>query len=213
MLGIISKYLDNVTILRRLLFAVMFLPNDLPEFWKIVLEFATFGEDSCSINEAEGKLIMENLWELNQAAFLSDETLKKQFLDHEFNGKMIGMPLISMSTTCLKCEAKLAIRTDRSAPLIIYDDHIGTILGCHYHKTCSNAQCSYVQYYGYFSYHGHIYFNEDWQQHDYFVSSRETAFQMDFLMRLKADVLIGHISFQQRAEMYNYVHVRSINDK
>ena len=182
MLGIISKYLDNVTILRRLLFAVMFLPNDLPEFWKIVLEFATFGEDSCSINEAEGKLIMENLWELNQAAFLSDETLKKQFLDHEFNGKMIGMPLISMSTTCLKCEAKLAIRTDRSAPLIIYD-------------------------------HGHIYFNEDWQQHDYFVSSRETAFQMDFLMRLKADVLLGHISFQQRAEMYNYVHVRSINDK
>ena len=40
----------------------------------------------------------------------------------------------------------------------------------------------------------------------YFISSRETAFEMSMLTKLDADILIGVMSYKQSADIYNYIH-------
>ena len=49
-------------------------------------------------------------------------------------------------------------------------------------------------------------YDEDWSTLPYFMSTRETAFSMDMLHRLDKEILIGQISYKQRAEIYNDVH-------
>ena len=44
MLGILSKYIKEVSVLRKLLFAVMFLPEDLPDRWGTAIQFAYSGQ-------------------------------------------------------------------------------------------------------------------------------------------------------------------------
>ena len=46
MLQAISKYIQDVSILRRLLFAVAHLPSDFPNLWGVAVEFATEGKES-----------------------------------------------------------------------------------------------------------------------------------------------------------------------
>lgn len=38
------------------------------------------------------------------------------------------------------------------------------------------------------------------------LSTRETAFEMSLLLQLDAEVLIGQLSYKQRAEIYNIKH-------
>lgn len=116
--------------------------------------------------------------------------------------------VISASEKCLTCEKKLLIRKDRPdrpAPLVIYDDSLGTLPGNHYHKYCS---CGFTQYYGYYTTGGsaEVHYNPNWESLPYFVSSRETAFSMDLLKRFNAEILLGQNSFKQCADVYNYLH-------
>ena len=46
MLGVIAKYIQDVSVIRRLLFTVVFLTPDLPMYWGVVIEFATAGKVS-----------------------------------------------------------------------------------------------------------------------------------------------------------------------
>lgn len=46
----------------------------------------------------------------------------------------------------------------------------------------------------------------DWQSLPYFMSSRETAFAIEMLQRLDSEILIGQISYKQRADIYNDIH-------
>ena len=41
MLRFLSKHLDKAGVLRRLIFAVVNLPDDLPNLWEVAAEFAT----------------------------------------------------------------------------------------------------------------------------------------------------------------------------
>ena len=76
--------------------------------------------------------------------------------------------------------------------------------------------CSFTQYYGYYTKGGlqacHEIYNEDWESLPYFVSTKETAFSMDLLKRLDAEIVIGHLSYTQRADIYNHVHNYSSED-
>ena len=40
----------------------------------------------------------------------------------------------------------------------------------------------------------------------YFVSSRETGFEMSLLEKFDAELLLGQVSYNQRADIYNYYH-------
>ena len=40
----------------------------------------------------------------------------------------------------------------------------------------------------------------------YFMSTRETAFEMAMLKQLDAEILIGQLSYKQKSKIYNVVH-------
>ena len=218
MLHLIAKYIQDASVLRKLLFATVFLSPHLPEFWGLVVEFATAGKDAASsITPEQARALSENIQTLNSSAFDTDEKLFKELLQLELpTTKPLGIPLISDNNVCFLCGSNLLVRKDRPARMIVYDMSRGTLPASHFHKYCSRRMCSFTQYYGYYTKGGpqscQSIYNGDWQSLPYFVSSKETAFSMNLLKRLDAEIVIGHLSYKQRADIYNHVHSYSSED-
>ena len=208
MLGALAKYFQDVSVLRRLLFAAVFLSPELPMFWEVVVEFATAGKiTKGSVTPDQVRALIENIQALNAAAFEGDDILQKELIFLKIPGKKpLGIPLIGPSSSCLLCGCKLQLRKDRHASVVIYDTKYGTISGAHFHKFCPSRTCSFTQYYGYHSTNNKMMFNSEWRSLPYFISSRDTAFSLDILTQLDANLMIGQISFKQQADIYNYTH-------
>ena len=208
MLGVLAKYIQDVSVIRRLLFAVVFLSPDLPMYWGVVVEFATAGKvPRSSVTPDQVKALVENIEYLDATAFQTDLALQREIIFTTIAGKKpLGIPLISPCTSCLLCGSKLQLRNDRHAPVVIYDIKHGTVPGAHFVKFCPKRTCSFTQYYGYYSSLNKIRFNPDWSSLEYFLSSRDTAFSLEILRRLDANTLIGHLSFKQQASIYNYTN-------
>lgn len=209
MLSAISKHVKDVSVLRRLLFALSQLPSDLPDVWKVAVEFATKGKEGCVTDSESTRLMLKNLEEIDISAFQDDKSLFFELLATPFNcSKPMGVVLLSSMANCLLCGSSLQLRKDRPASVVIYDDNVGTIPGSHFHKTCKNRGCGYTQYYGYYTLKGsaQIFFNKDWDSLPYFVSSRETVFSMASMQRFESEILLGQLSFKQSAEIYNLIH-------
>ena len=49
-------------------------------------------------------------------------------------------------------------------------------------------------------------YDDEYSELPYFVSSNMTAFETKLLYQLTAEILLGHISYRQRSDIYNYVH-------
>ena len=81
------------------------------------------------------------------------------------------------------------MRSDKPSSIVIYDDYLGTVPATHY--TLSDSL---------------VHYNDNCTDLSYFISTRETAIATSLLKRLDAEVLIGQISYKQRAEIYNEVH-------
>lgn len=47
----------------------------------------------------------------------------------------------------------------------------------------------------------------------YFVSSSETAFEVKMLIKFDAELLLGQISYKQKADIYNYSHSYEVEPK
>lgn len=211
MLGALAKYIDDVSVLRKLLFAVSHLPPDLPALWEVAVEFAT-GErvKKNEITATQARLFMENIEELDALAFATDRVLQKELNNFRFSGKQpMGVILMSQNKQCCKCGSSLQLRRDRPSSVVIYDDEMGTVPGSHYHKLCTNQSCGLTQFYGYVSFNCSIYYNLDWEVNPYFVSSRESVFSMQLLKRFDSEILIGQMSFKQCADAYNFLHLHT----
>ena len=65
MLSVAAKHFSEVSDLRRLLFALVHLPEDLPDRWMFVLDFATSGK-RCGITAEQVRVLSENLEELDE---------------------------------------------------------------------------------------------------------------------------------------------------
>ena len=192
MLAAVSKHIKDVSILRRLLFAVSQLPDELPDVWRLAVEFATRHKKGSIKDEATVKLIMENLEEIDPMAFKSDNNLFLELLSSPMDNPL-GVALISPVKECILCGNTLHLRRDRPSVITIYDDRVGTIPGTHFHKNCKSRSCGCTQYYGYYTKKGstQVFFNADWKLMSYFVSSRETAFSTTLMKRFEAEVLLG----------------------
>ena len=122
----------------------------------------------------------------------------------------LGIVLVSSNNTCRLCGSKLLVRNERTSCITIYTEVYGTVVGTHYHKFCQQFQkgCSFRQYYGYSSEGDQsvIFYDADWATIKYFVSSSETAFELDMLRKFDVELLIGQISYNQKAEIYNYTN-------
>lgn len=207
MLRSISEHFKDVSILRKIIFAIVHLPKDTPNYWELVLQFAMKKPPSISIDKF--KVLVENLQELDATAFATDKVLLQELMEKQsVKGKPLGLLLISSNQKCLICKSNLLLRKDRGAPVVIYDDINGSLPGTHFHKYCSNRSCKFTQYYGYYTVGGsnQVFFNSDWESLDYFVSSRETVFSINLLQRFNAEILIGQLSFMQCADIYNHLH-------
>jgi len=76
MLGVLAKYFKDVSVLRRLLFAAVFLSPELPMFWEVVVEFATGGKVSkASVTPDQVRAMVENLQALCNAVRLDTRRL------------------------------------------------------------------------------------------------------------------------------------------
>ena len=208
-----SEYVQEVSVLQRMICAVAHLPSELPNLWSIVVEFGAVGKET-TITAEKARVLLENLEDFDEEALRSAKstTLFLELVHFIPNctksSAPIGVVLMSPSKTCQKCNALLTIRGDRPSRVTIYDDVLGTLPGAHYHKYCRKVGCHLHQYYGYHK-HGEsegMHYDSEWVSLPYFVSSQQTAFSMRLLVTFDADLLIGQVSYKQRAEMYNYVH-------
>ncbi len=92
MLSVAARYFSEVSEIRRLLFALVHLPEDAPQRWKIALDFATSGKNSIVTTE-QVKVLSENLQELEKNAFHTDNDLTKEILHYPSN-KPLGIVLL-----------------------------------------------------------------------------------------------------------------------
>lgn len=204
MLGTVSKIIKDASTLRRLLFAAVNLPPKTPNFWGIVVEFATVGKtERSTVTQEQARVLVENLKALDQEAFSTDQSLLRELV-LIVSSKPLGIILLSEREICVLCGSKLLVRSDKHSSIVIYDDSMGTIPATHFHKYCSKRSCSCTQFYGYYTLSDSLtYYNDECA---YFISSRETAVSTTMLKRLDAEILIGQLSYKQRAEIYNAVH-------
>ena len=87
MLRSISEHFKDVSILWKIIFAIVHLPKDTPNYWELVLQFAMKKPPSISIDKF--KVLVENLQELDAIAFATDKTTMvwehgKPFLWHSY---------------------------------------------------------------------------------------------------------------------------------
>lgn len=204
----VSDHLQNVSTLRRLLFAVKYLSRDLPNFWSIALEFAT-GHTS-DADTAIVSALIENLESFDEKAFQNDEELTREIINWRSDGRPLGIVLISRKSQCVVCKSSLMLRKDRAASIVVYDDTLGPCPGSHFHKVCTRRSCSIRQYYGYHtataSTEPEIIYDDDWKENKYFVSSSVTAFSMQMLVQMDSQILIGQLSYMQIANIFNNIH-------
>jgi hypothetical protein len=189
---------------RRLVFAANKLPRETPKLWDIVSSFAEKdSQPGCDVTPEKA-----NMEYMEADALHPDVQLLSEL--QSFVGPLgvsLGIILISPTQICKLCGSSLLVKADRPSRVIVCTDTMSTINSTHYRKICKKYRsgCPYIQHYGHHSMGGNI-FDDDWQSLPYFLSTRETAVEMSLLQQLDAEILIGQLSYKQRAEIYNYKH-------
>ena len=195
---------SQASTVRRMLFATSFLPPDIPNYWEMVATFASDG----SVSPQQAKLKMENVQMLDSEALCSDVNLTKELMAMEYGpaNQALGVPLVPKQTMCQKCHGNLLLRSDRPCRMTLYTESFGTVSATHFHKYCRNYRkgCNFVQFYGYHKCgDGGLQYSDDWMLLQYFLSSQETGFEMSMLKQYDVELLIGQISYKQKADIYN----------
>ena len=213
-MDLIPPELQDVAVLKRILFAAVHLPRDLPHYWSVVTQFASQGSPSGQSLQPESvKIAVKNLQSVNEKAFVTDKQLITEI--HALCATPscttpLGIILVSPHTNRRLCGGKLLIQNDRPSHITVYTETCGTVIGTHYHKFCQHFRrgCSVRQFYGYSSEGSQsvTFYDPDWGEHEYFVSSSETAFELGMLRKFDAELLLGQMSYSQKAEIYNYCH-------
>lgn len=197
---------ENCAVLRRMLFATSFLPPDLPLCWEIIARFAN--QEGASETAESVRVAMDNMRVLNNEAFVSDDILASQLINMQYDitKQSLGIPLVPNQTKCPKCGGGLALRSDRPSRLTLYTETFGTVAATHFHKYCRNSHkgCRFVQYYGYHKQEGENHgYDQEWESLPYFISTQETGFELKMLKKFDTELLIGQLSYNQKADIYN----------
>lgn len=201
---------SNMSVLRRLVFAAKNINTSAPGYWDLVRRF---GFKDCPKKPGAKKVptFIENLALLDQETFLGDTELLTELHHFEgYHGNPLGILLISSKETCKNCAGKLLVRGDRPSFPVVYNEDIETVLGTHFRKYCENQSkgCHFVQHYGFYTTDGidGIIYDDDYYTFPYFMSMSMTVFQITILKGFTAQMLIGQLSYKQKAEIYNYCH-------
>ena len=201
-----AAQVKDTAVFRRLVFAASYLPTDIPHYWNIVATFAS--QESLCLSPDSAKIVMENVQILSPETVSSDKDLIKQLIGMKYSitAQPLGVPLVPNQTKCLTCGGKLLLRSDRPSRMTLYTDSLGTVSATHFHKYCHNHRkgCKFVQFYGYYkSGNGNAHYSSNWMTLPYFLSSQETGFEMAMLQQFDCELLIGQMSYKQKADIYN----------
>lgn len=111
---------SSVIVQRRMYFASLFLPADLPHYWDII---ARFRSKRSTVTPEAAKLTVENTKIIDPEAFISDAELTEKILQIECSAtkQPLGIPLIPSQTYCTTCNGKLLLRGDRPSRLNMYN--------------------------------------------------------------------------------------------
>ena len=143
--------IEDVYVLRRLLFTLSQLSEEVPNYWA---KFAVQNTGHKCLDCKTLQLLEENLQELDPLAFQSDHSLYKQLMGMcGPRKKPLGVVLMLVEEKCVLCAANLKLRRDQPAP-VVYDDNMGSVRGSHFHKYCNNRSCGCTQYCGYYTIEG-----------------------------------------------------------
>ena len=139
---LVGSVVKDVSVLRRMLFAASYLPQDVPHYWEIVASFSCTGS-STSLSAERVRLLMENLQLLSRQAFATDAELTSELLKTHRDcpkgkSEVLGVALISDKQNCCKCGGRLLVRQDRPSKIVLYTESMGTVPATHYHKYCQN---------------------------------------------------------------------------
>ena len=204
MLAIIAKHVKEVSVLRRLLFCAAQLNPEVLDFSCSVRLWRTTRYDwfrhSCSSSEKFGKDWSQG------SCWWRRSSERASMLALRWTERRTTAGHRRKERNCVACGGQLLLRKDRPSYISVYDTHFGPLQGTHYHK-----KCSLTQYYGYHTTGGGnslVVYNDNWMEYQYFVSSSLTAFSLRTLREADAQILIGQLSYQQIAEIFNHIHCR-----
>lgn len=208
MMSTCLDFTDQVAVVKRLIFAAALLPPETPKVWDIVSSFAT--RLASAETPSKAKLFIENLHYLEPDVFCHEKDLLKELRSIVGDKDVtLGIILLSPRRVCIQCGSSLFVKADRPSRVTVYTDKEGTVSGTHYRKICKRFRsgCAFVQHYGHYSTgESAVFYNDDWEQHGYFLSTRETAFEMALLQQFDIEILIGQLSYKQRSDIYNIKH-------
>ena len=210
MLSALLRGINDFSVLTRALFYHRHIPVTLPNFAQRLFEFSTQGKASSVESEHVDHESLLALTSNVRCLYNVDEeeTLWRELHVSSIEGGKLalGAVLISGKVFCRLCKRKLSAKPTRSVNVIIYHEKKGTFMGCRIPKVCSNRQCNFTQHYGYYTIGDNKFFDEDWNEHEYFVCSRKTVFDMMLLSKFEYEILLGKISFKEKADIYNAVN-------
>ena len=216
---VVGSRIKDVSVLKRLLFATAYIPKEVPDYWEIVAKFGCHHHsDKGSLSPDSARVAMETLEFLDLNAFRLDTDLMKEIVHMEYGPtkQPLGIFLVPEQTECLLCKSKLLLKRNKPSRITLYTTSLGTVQATHYHKYCSKYRqgCKYVQFYGYGkSGDGGAIYNEKWMSLKYFISSQETGFETLMLKNYDAELLIGQLSYKQKADIYNVTNGYDVTKK
>ena len=103
-MDLLPPELQDLAVLRRIIFAVAQLPRDLPQYWDVVTQFARQGDKS--LQSESVRLAVENLQFINERVFVTDTQLREEI--HALraphcSSSPLGIVLLSLNKTCKVC--------------------------------------------------------------------------------------------------------------
>ena len=208
MFSFLAKSGFQLSSIRRLGFATTHLPEKLPRFWEHVTTFAN-EETTHKVTATDAQLWVENLMEMDPEIFRNDDSLFEELCKWSTKANNpLGCVLISNNCHCKVCGDKLLLKArDSVRKIVVYDDRHGTYIGCHYIKFCRKPSCKFRQYYGKYTPDGvEIFYDDEWMENKFFLSTQQTAFSMRFIKSFDVELLIGQLSYNQRTNIYNATH-------
>lgn len=206
----VEKFSPDVSVVKRVLVAAQEIPAETPSYWELVTAFGFKNAKEKPSTEMV-RVLVENTQFLDSEAMKMDVDLLKELIEHKgFDGNPLGIVLLSSRSNCQLCGGNLLVRADRPSFLTGYTDSLGTIPMTHFRKYCNKAKkgCPFTQHYGYYSVgeDTDVIYDATWKEIPFFMSTHKTAFEMGLLKRFSAELLIGQVSYNQRSDIYNYVH-------
>ena len=113
--------------------------------------------------------------------------------------------LKSQRTSCDECMGTLVESQDNPAELTIYTRQ-GVKFAQHFHKECPNRWYRKTFFHGYSVKQGKKVYDPLNHSRKYLITSRETAFAVDFCYELTLHILHNNASFQGYTDVFNQFH-------